>query len=176
MTALKIKPPESNVLHAIALFEGVKGIAAISASIGLLSLIHHDIHALAYALIGHFHLDPEAHYPRMLLDDATWLQNANIRQVILFACAYAVIRFVEGYGLWKDRTWAEWLAACSGGVYLPIEIAHMLEHPSVINGFVLIFNFFIVLYMAGRLWQQKKMQNPAFQTLSDHSHFNMHPK
>ena len=158
MTALKIRPQDSNVLHAIALFEGVKGIAAMTASIGLLSLIHHDIHALAYALIGHFHLDPEAHYPRMLLDDATWLQNANIRQVMLFACAYAVIRFVEGYGLWNDRTWAEWLAACSGAVYLPVEIAHMIEHPSVINGVVLIFNFFIVMYMAGRLWQQKKMK------------------
>jgi hypothetical protein len=47
MTALINKPPESKVLHAIALFEGVKGIAAISASIGLLSLTHHDIRALA---------------------------------------------------------------------------------------------------------------------------------
>jgi uncharacterized membrane protein (DUF2068 family) len=158
MSPLKIRPPERNVLHAIAVFEGVKGLAAISASIGLLSLTHHDIRALAYALIGHFHLDPEAHYPRLLLDDATWLQNANILQVMLFACAYAAIRFAEGYGLWKGRTWAEWLAACSGGVYLPVEIMHMLEQPSVINSAVLIFNFFIVLYMAGRLWQQKKMK------------------
>jgi uncharacterized membrane protein (DUF2068 family) len=158
MTALKIRPPESNVVHAIALFEGIKGIAAVSASLGLLSLTHHDVHALAYALIGHFHLDPEAHYPRMLLDDATWLQNANILQVVFFACAYAVIRFVEGYGLWKYHKWAEWLAACSGGVYLPVEIMHMIEYPSVINGSVLIFNFFIVLYMAGRLWKQKKIK------------------
>ena len=158
MTALKIKPPESNVLHAIALFEGVKGIAAISASIGLLSLTHHDIRALAYALMGHFHLDPEAHYPRMLLEDATWLQNANIRQVILLACAYAAIRFIEAYGLWKDRTWAEWLAACSGAIYLPMEISHMRDHASLANGAVLTFNACIVLYLIMRLWQQRKLK------------------
>ena len=156
MSSLEIRSPERNVLHAIAVFEGVKGIAAMSASIGLLSLTHHDIGALAYALIGHFHLDPEAHYPRLLLDDAAWLQNANIRQVVVLACAYAAIRFAEGYGLWKGRSWAEWLAACSGGIYLPIEIMHMLDYPTMINSAVLIFNFFIVLYMAGRLWQQKK--------------------
>ncbi len=153
-------PPASasKLLHAIALFEGIKGLAAIAAGLGLLSLAHHDIRALAFALIGHFHLDPEAHYPRMLLDEALWLQNANIRQVVSFACAYAAIRFVEGYGLWKDRTWAEWLASCSGAIYLPVEINHLYAHTSWINAAVLIFNFTIVIYMAGRLWRQKQIK------------------
>ena len=64
------QPPSigKRALDAIAIFEGVKGIAAIAASFGLLGLAHHDVRAIAYALIGHFHLDPDAHYPRILLN------------------------------------------------------------------------------------------------------------
>jgi uncharacterized membrane protein (DUF2068 family) len=149
---------KNQVLHAIALFEGFKGLAAVSASLGLLSLTHHDIGALAYAWIGHFHLDPQSHYPRMLMDEALWLQDANIRQVVWMACGYACVRLIEGYGLWRDRTWAEWLAACSGAIYLPIEISHLMGHTSLVNAAVLFFNASIVAYMVGRLWRRKKAQ------------------
>ena len=72
-------PPSETkaALRAIAAFEAIKGIAALAAALGLVSLAHRDVRAMAYALIGHFHLDPDAHYPRMLLDDATWLGSSK---------------------------------------------------------------------------------------------------
>jgi uncharacterized membrane protein (DUF2068 family) len=99
--------PDKTTLHAIALFEAVKGIAAILASLGLLSIAHHDVRSMAYALIGHFHLDPDAHNTHLLLDKATLLANANLHQAVLFTWAYAAIRLTEGYGLWWERAWAE---------------------------------------------------------------------
>ena len=155
MTEPRQPPNQSKALHAIALFEGVKGIAAITASFGLLSLAHHDVRAMAYALIGHFHLDPDAHYPRILLNDATLLANANLRQAILLAWAYSAIRLTEGYGLWKDRAWAEWLAAVSGAVYLPLELSHLMAHTTVINGIVLAGNIAVVAYMVVRLRRRR---------------------
>lgn len=149
------RPNKNKALQAIALFEGVKGIAAITASIGVLSLVHHDVRAMAFAIIGHFHLDPQAHYPRMLLNDATWLANTNLRQAVMLAWAYAAIRLVESYGLWKDRAWAEWLAALSGAVYLPLELRHLEQHTTVINGLVLIGNVGVVAYMVIRLWRRR---------------------
>jgi uncharacterized membrane protein (DUF2068 family) len=151
---------QSKALHAIALFEGVKGLAAITASVGLLSLAHHDVRAMAYALIGHFHLDPDAHYPRILLNDATLLANANLRQAVLLAWAYAAIRLTEGYGLWKDRAWAEWLAAASGAVYLPLELSHMVARTTFINGMVLTGNMAVVAYMVVRL-RRRRSQSAA---------------
>ena len=148
--------PNSQVLHAIAVFEAIKGLAALAASLGLLSLMHHDLEALAYALIGHFHLDPEAQFPRMLLDEAAWLQSANLRQVVFLACGYAALRFIEAYGLWRDRTWAEWLASGSGAIYLPFEIKHLMDQPTWAHAAVLIFNLYIVMYMVRRLWRQKQ--------------------
>lgn len=60
----------TQALHAIAVFKALNGIAAIAAGIGLPSLMHHDVRAMAYALIGHFHLNPDAHYPRILIGGA----------------------------------------------------------------------------------------------------------
>ena len=152
------RSPETKTLHAIACFEALKGLAALAASVGLLSLAHHDVRAMAYALIGHFHLDPDAHYPKMLLDDAALLANSNLRQVVLLAWGYAGIRLLEGYGLWRDRAWAEWLAALSGTVYLPWELNHLTQHPTTINGMVLIGNVTVVAYMVVRL-RRRKNQN-----------------
>ncbi len=142
-------------LRAIALFEAVKGFAALTAGAGLLSLAHRDVRAAAYALIGHFHLDPDAHYPKMLLDNAALLGNANIRDAVLLALFYATIRFLESYGLWRDRAWAEWLATLSGGIYLPLEIDHLLKHTTLINGGVLTCNVAVVAFMCYRLLQRR---------------------
>jgi uncharacterized membrane protein (DUF2068 family) len=146
----------NNALHAIALFEGLKGLAAIAASLGLLSLVHHDVRAIAYALMGHFHLNPDARFPQMLLNDISALQNANLRQVVLLAWGYAAIRLTEGYGLWRDKAWAEWLAAVSGAVYLPLELSHLAAHTTTINGLVLAGNIAVVAYMVVRLWRRRK--------------------
>jgi uncharacterized membrane protein (DUF2068 family) len=154
-------PDKTTVLHAIALFEAVKGVAAITASIGLVSLMHHDVRAMAYALIGHFHLNPEGHYPKILLNNADLLASVDLRQAILLAWAYAAIRLTEGYGLWKDRAWAEWLAALSGGIYLPLEVNHLTLHNTLINAGVLVGNVVVVAYMVHRLWQRMRLGKSA---------------
>lgn len=153
--------PESKTLHVIACFEALKGFAALAASVGLLSLAHHDVRAMAYALIGHFHLNPDAHYPKMLLDDAALLASSNLRQAILLAWGYAGIRLLEGYGLWRDRAWAEWLAALSGSIYLPWELNHLVQHTTVINGIVLIGNIAVVAYMVVRLRRRRNQARDA---------------
>ncbi len=84
MTSLDLQigsfiPIQSSTLHAIELFEALKGLAAIAASLGLLSLAHHDVRAMAYALMGHFHVNPDAHFPQMRLNDSSALQNADLR-------------------------------------------------------------------------------------------------
>ena len=56
-------------LRAIAFFEAAKGLAALAAGIGLLELLHHDIHRLAAALLWRFHLDPANRWLRSMIAD-----------------------------------------------------------------------------------------------------------
>ena len=148
---------QSNLLRAIALFEVIKGLAAMIVSVGLLNMSHQNMHHLTALVIDYFHLDSDAHYFKTLFDYTYLLNNEHLHTLVLIACIYAAIRFAEGYGLWRNRAWAEWLAAVSGEIYLPIEISHLIKHVSVINIAVLATDLAIVAYMIYRLrWRVSK--------------------
>lgn len=142
-------------LHAIALFEAIKGLAALAAGLGLLGLLHYDVRRLALALLWRFHLDPEMHYPELLLHYADLLNGINLRTMAPVAIAYIAVRWLEAYGLWKEKAWAEWLAALSGALYIPLEVAHLVHRPGLINAGVLLANIGIVCFMAFQLWRRR---------------------
>ena len=139
----------------IAVFEAIKGVAAFAALIGLLDLMHHDVHHLALELIGHFKLNPDARYPSLVLHYADLLPGANVRSLVFLAFGYIAVRALEAYGLWNDRAWGEWLGALSGGLYLPFEMGHLVHRPSIINAAVLAGNVFVVGFLAYRLWRRR---------------------
>lgn len=146
---------QRHLLRTIAIFEVAKGLAAIIASIGLLNMTHQNVRHVTTFLINFFRLDSDAHYFKTLFDYTDLLNNDDIHLIVLMACGYSAIRFAEGYGLWKNRTWAEWLAAVSGAIYLPIEISHLIKHVTIINIAVLATNAAVVAYMIYRLrWRR----------------------
>ncbi|WP_309682813.1 DUF2127 domain-containing protein [Polaromonas sp.] len=149
-------PPAARrrTLRAIALFEAVKGVAALAAGIGLLGLLHHDLHQAALALLWRFHLDPALHYPALLLRYADWLSAIDLRSLAPVALAYITVRLLEAYGLWKDKIWAEWLGALSGALYIPLEVAHLVHRSTLINTAVLLANIAVVGFLAFQLWKR----------------------
>jgi uncharacterized membrane protein (DUF2068 family) len=150
-----LQPPglEQRALRVIAGFEALKGVAALTSAMGLLELMHHDLHHLASELIGHFGLNPHQHYPALLLQWVDELNNTPVRTVLLLAGAYASIRLLEAYGLWRVRAWGEGLGAASGLLYVPFEVRHLLHDPGWISLGVLLFNLLLVAFL---LWQLKR--------------------
>ena len=63
------------------------------------------------------------------------------------AFLYSTLRFVEAYGLWHMRPWAEWLAIVAGSAYLPVELYEIGRHATWMRGFVLLTNVLIVAYL-----------------------------
>lgn len=142
-------------LRAIAVFEAIKGVAALAAVIGVIDLMHHDVRFLAMELIGRFGLNPDARYPSLLLHYAELLPNAEVRTLVPLAMGYILLRLLEAYGLWNDRAWAEWLGSLSGGLYIPFEIGHLMHRPSLISALVLAGNVFVVGFLAYQLWRRR---------------------
>ena len=138
-------------LRAIAIFEAVKGFAALAAAIGLLRLLHHDLHHLALALLWRFHLDPETRYPTLLLHYADLLSALDVRSLAPVVLGYIGLRLLESYGLWKEKTWAEWLGALSGALYIPLEIAHLMHQTSLVSAGVFLANILIVGFLVFQL-------------------------
>jgi uncharacterized membrane protein (DUF2068 family) len=143
-------------LQVIAVFEAAKGMAALAAIVGVLDLMHHDVRHLAIELIGRFGLNPDAHYPSILLHYAELVPNADVRSLVALAFAYILVRLLEAYGLWNDLAWGEWLGALSGGLYIPFETRHLVLGPSVIGGIVLACNVFLVIFLAIQLWNRRQ--------------------
>ena len=147
---------QRRALRAIAAFEAFKGVVSLAASLGLLSLLHRDLHQIAVALIGHIGLDPGSHYPAIVLHDIDQLHDANLRSLMLAAAGYVLVRFLEAYGLWNGRTWGEWLGALSGALYVPFEVRHLLHRPTLAAAAVVTTNVALVGYLAWQLWRKRR--------------------
>ena len=134
-------------VRAIAFFEAFKGTLVLVAGFGLLSLVHRDLEDLAERLVRHSHLNPASHYPRVFIEAAAGTSDARLRTLAALAFVYSTVRFVEAYGLWRMRAWAEWFAIISGCVYLPIEVYELAKGATLIKAGILILNAVIVAYL-----------------------------
>ena len=134
-------------VRAVAVFEALKGAIVLIAGFGLLSLLHRDLQATAERLVRHSHLNPARHTPRVFVEAASHLNDSRLRYLAVLAFLYAVVRFVEAYGLWKIKVWAEWFAILSGSIYLPIELYELFAGVTWMKVVVLLINAFIVLYL-----------------------------
>lgn len=134
-------------VRTVSVFEAAKGLIVLLAGFGLLRLLHHDVQAEAERLISHAHLNPAARYPRIFLDLASKLTDTHLMLIAAGAALYALIRFIEAWGLWRERAWAEWFAALSGAIYLPIEILELHKHLSWQGLLTFSINLLIVVLM-----------------------------
>jgi uncharacterized membrane protein (DUF2068 family) len=145
-------------VRVVAVFEALKGALVLGAGFGLLSLVRHDLQATAERLVRHSHLDPARHYPRIFIEAASHTNDSRLRSLAALAFLYAAVRFIEAYGLWHMRVWAEWFAIIAGSLFLPVEVYEMFQRATWMRGLVLLTNLFIVAYLAYvRLWSRRAL-------------------
>jgi uncharacterized membrane protein (DUF2068 family) len=151
---------ELPVLRSIATFELAKGMVVLLAAVGVVLLIHReDPWDIADGLLRLLHISPDSHFAQLFLDWADTLTEARLYAVAAVAAAYSFLRFLEAYGLWYAKAWAEWIALISGAMYLPFEIYNLVHRVSWFHVSVLLINLAIVVYMAyllknGRSWHR----------------------
>lgn len=126
-------------LCAVAWFEAAKGVLALLLGAGAFALLH--THAKDVAIVNAPPDGAVAHFLNLGLKlDLRWLVSGVL--------AYAGLRFVEAYGLWRRHVWAEWLAVMSGSIYLPFEAWELGMHFSWPMLAVLGVNLAVVGYVA----------------------------
>jgi uncharacterized membrane protein (DUF2068 family) len=148
-------------IRAVAVFEAVKGASVLAAGFGLLHLLHKDAHKIAYEFISKVHLSPAQKYPKIFINLADNITDSKLWFIASVALIYSAFRFVEGYGLWKERVWAEWLAVVSGAIYLPIEIYEVGVKVSFVSVFALVANIVVVGVVAYVLIQKRQPQDKS---------------
>jgi uncharacterized membrane protein (DUF2068 family) len=135
-------------LRIVSIFEAIKGLLVLLTGFGILAYIHKDLHLAAERLVRHFHLNPASRYPRIFLDLADRVNDGELWFMALSALLYSLVRFVEAYGLWRQRHWAEWFAVLTGGIYVPLELFEITHGVTWPKAVLLIVNAGIVGYLS----------------------------
>jgi len=145
-------------LRTVAFVEALKGVLALLVALAFIHMIHRDVDFgdVAGRILHFLHIGLHHRLAQQFLNAAGKLSDAHIATVVALAVAYATLRFAEGYGLWKQRAWAEWLAIISGCIYIPFEVKNLVRHPNQFHWVVLGINILVVLYIAWVRWDEIK--------------------
>jgi uncharacterized membrane protein (DUF2068 family) len=145
-------------LRMVAFIEALKGLLALLLAFWFIRMLRRDVdfEDVAEHLLHFLHIGRQHHLSQQFLNAADKLSDTHVATVLGLAVAYATLRFLEGYGLWRQRVWAEWLAIVSGCIYLPIEIYKLIRHPNEFHWIVLLTNVVVVLYIAWVRWDEIK--------------------
>lgn len=136
-----------NLLRVVASFEFIKGAFVLLIGLAALLLVHKDAWVMAESLLALLHISTDRHSAQLFLDFADRITDARLWAAAELAFAYSALRFAEAYGLWKQRTWAEWVAFVSGTLLLPLEIRGLMRGITGLRSAVFLGNLAIVFYM-----------------------------
>lgn len=141
--------------RGIAALEFLKGLAVVLLGTGVATMLHHehDVEDVAVNLLYVLHISHHHHLSAIFLQAADKLQDTNLVVVAICAGVYSLLRFVEAYGLWNGRVWAEWFALISGAVYLPLEVYELVRRATPVRFGIFFINILIVLYMGWLRWK-----------------------
>lgn len=139
--------PMKKGLRAVALIEAFKGVIALGVGLDLHKLAGRNLQSLFEVLATHLHLNPGSHLPGVISRELGAFNTSSLALVAFGVLAYAAIRFVEAYGLWRELVWTEWFAIISGAVYMPFELYEVLFKTSAVSIAALAVNAGVVWYM-----------------------------
>lgn len=160
-------PKHVKGVRTVATIEFVKGALVVLAGLGIFTIRHRDIWGVAESLLEFVHANPHHHFVGVFINVVYRIHDVRLWKIAIVAGIYAILRFVEAYGLWYTLPWAEWLAFASGAIYIPFEVADLIRRPTRFALLVLVVNLVIVLYMlflrldAARKRIEASVQRPA---------------
>lgn len=146
-------PKDVYGLRSIAAMEFLKGAGAIAAAVLLLLHPHASYGHVAERVLHAFHIHRNS---IIAIEVISWARRIDLRHVhiaVIFAFVYAGLRFAEGWGLWRVKTWAEWFGFLNGALYLPIEFIEIFRHYTWLKLAILVINIIVVLYLG---WEIRK--------------------
>jgi uncharacterized membrane protein (DUF2068 family) len=133
-------------LRTVAGFEAAKGIGVILLAV-ILILVHKHAEDFAEHILFGLHIDVDRKFGEAVMNAALKVSDARLITILAAAAVYSSVRFVEAWGLWHRRVWAEWFAMLSGLMYLPWEILKIIERVDWERVGLLAVNICIIVYM-----------------------------
>jgi uncharacterized membrane protein (DUF2068 family) len=143
-------------VRVIAVWEAVKGVLVLLAGGFAVYVLRPDQERSIEEIVGHFHLNPAGHTSHIFQRALEDMQDTRVVLLAVGAMLYALLRFVEAYGLWFERRWGWMLGIASAALYLPLEIREMLNRFTWTGVTLFVLNMAIVVM----LWRNRTHHIP----------------
>lgn len=134
-------------LKFIAAFKLIKALGLIIVAIAAFDLVQsHQVEELAGWIIrlpvhqGH-------PYAVALVDKLLDLGPRKFIAIGAVACVYATVFAIEGWGLWREKRWAEYLTVIVTASLIPLEVWEIFHHFTWLKVLALALNVVIVGYL-----------------------------
>src|SRR5437899_3878864 len=131
---------QRQALRAVAIFEFFKGMFVLLMGLCALMLVHRDVWLIAESVLAVLHINTDRHFAQVFLDYADNVTDAHLWAAARVAFAYAALRFTEGYGLWRERPWAEWVALIFVTLLLPLVGSELVRGITVVRSAFVVVN------------------------------------
>lgn len=141
-------------VRIVAIWEAVKGILVLVAAGAAVRFLHPDAQQAVDRIVAHFHLNPGGHTSRIFERAADHMNNTHLVLLAAGAAAYALLRFVEAYGLFFRRRWG-WILA-SAAIYLPFEVLELVRRFTWLGVALFAVNLAIIAI----LWRNRENHGP----------------
>jgi len=149
-------------LRAVAIFEAAKGTIVFLLGCGVLHLIHKNLDDIAERVAEVLHVNPEGKLSNLFVSLTSHTTDHTLWVLALGALVYSVVRWIEAYGLWQEREWAQWFELLSVALYLPPELYWLLGRASWLKWGVFVVNLVILVFML-----TLRMKIPTRKTVSN---------
>lgn len=134
-------------LALIAAFKFVKSISLVVLAIALLHLRRPETVAHFREWLGTFPLATGHELVDRAIRALLGMSTHTMGLVAAIALGYAVLYAVEGFGLWINARWAEYLTVISTSLFIPIELWQIAAHFTPMKLLALMINIAIVGYL-----------------------------
>lgn len=136
-----------------------------------LLFLRQRVEVYAEHLLFHLHINLDRNVGHAVMNAAIQITDAHLWTLALAITIYPTVRFIEAWGLWHRRVWAEWFALLSGAMYLPWELLKLGEKPNWTHGGLLLTNLIIIAYMC---WIRLRDCQPVSRCLDRFTHRSIH--
>ena len=143
-------------LRVIAIYKLGEASLLLIVGVGLLRLVNRDLADVVALWVHRLHLDPDRAFIHSLITQITGLDRQTLTQAGVGTLIYAGLRTLEGYGLWRERRWAEYLTIVATAALLPFEIYEFGSKPSISRFLILLVNAVVVGVLVRQLLRSRR--------------------
>lgn len=139
------------MLRFIALFKFTQALTLLLVALAAFQLLRPEVATMVQDWMDTLPIDSEQNLVQHLIGWATGLGTHQVMALGIGALVYGALFLLEGVGLWRRKTWAEWLTVVATALPIPLEIYEVVNHLSPLRVAAFVANVVIVTLLVVHL-------------------------